>query len=81
MITCDEFFAEFGDYLEDRVSPEVRQQLELHLAQCRACHVLYDSTRKTVKIVTDSSSFDLPQNVSEPIIVRLMEKLRRKHGQ
>ncbi len=81
MITCDEFFAEFGDYLEDRVSPEVRQQLELHLAQCRACHVLYDSTRKTVKIVTDSSSFDLPQNVSEPIINRLMEKLRHKHGQ
>ena len=81
MITCDEFFAEFGDYLEDRVSPQVRQQLELHLAQCRACHVLYDSTRKTVRIVTDSSSFDLPQNVSEPIIRRLMEKLRRKHGQ
>ena len=80
MITCDEFFAEFGDYLENRVSPEVRQQLELHLAQCRACHVLYDSTRKTVKIVTDSGSFDLPQNVSEPIIDRLMEKLRRKHG-
>ncbi len=81
MITCDEFFAEFGDYLEDRVSPEVRQQLELHLAQCRACHVLYDSARKTVKIVTESSSFDLPQNVSEPIINRLMEKLRRKQGQ
>ena len=25
MITCDEFFAEFGDYLENRVPPEVRQ--------------------------------------------------------
>ena len=81
MITCDEFFAEFGDYLEGRVSPEVRQQLELHLAQCRACHVLYDSTRKTVKIVTDSSSFDLPPNVTEPIIDRLMEKLHRERGQ
>ena len=25
MITCEEFFAEFGDYLENQVSPEVRQ--------------------------------------------------------
>ena len=81
MITCDEFFAEFGDYIENRVPPEVRQELELHLSQCRTCHVLYDSTRKTVKIVTDSSSFDLPPNVTELIIDRLMEKLHRERGQ
>jgi len=76
MITCDEFFAEFGDYLEDQVSPEVRRELELHLAQCRACHVLYDSTRKTVKIVSESNSFELPQKVFDPIIDRVMAKLR-----
>jgi len=76
MITCDEFFAEFADYLENEVSPEVRQELELHLSQCRACHVLYDSTRKTVKIVSESDSFELPQNVFDPIIDRVMAKLR-----
>ena len=81
MITCDEFLAEFGDYLENRVSPEVRQQLELHLSQCRTCHVIYDSTRKTLKIVTESSSFELPANISEPIIGRIMAKLRRERGQ
>jgi predicted anti-sigma-YlaC factor YlaD len=76
MITCDEFFAEFADYLENEVSPEVRQELELHLSQCRACHVLYDSTRKTVKIVSESDSFELPQDVFDPIIDRVMAKLR-----
>ena len=76
MITCEEFFAEFADYLENQVSPEVRQELELHLSQCRACHVLYDSTRKTVKIVSESNSFELPQNVFDPIIDRVMAKLR-----
>ena len=81
MITCDEFLAEFGDYLENRVSPEVRQQLELHLSQCRTCHVIYDSTRKTLKIVTESSSFELPANISEPIVSRIMAKLRRERGQ
>ena len=76
MITCDEFFAEFADYLENQVSPEVRQELELHLSQCRACHVLYDSTRKTIKIVSESDSFELPQDVFDPIIDRVMAKLR-----
>jgi hypothetical protein len=76
MITCDEFFAEFGDYIEDRVSPEVRAELELHLSQCRACHVLYDSTCQTVKIVTDSGSFELPDNATESIIGQVMAKLR-----
>jgi hypothetical protein len=76
MITCDEFFAEFGDYLENHVSPEVRNELELHLSQCRACHVLYDSTCQTVKIVTESGSFDLPQNVTESIIGDVMARLR-----
>lgn len=76
MITCEEFFAEFGDYLENHVSPEVCKELELHLSQCRACHVLYDSGRKTVKIVTESNSFELPESVSEPIIDRVMARLR-----
>jgi hypothetical protein len=76
VITCEEFLTEFGDYLEDKVSPEVRKELELHLSQCRACHVLYDSSLKTIKIVTESSSFDLPESVSNPIVDRVMAKLR-----
>jgi hypothetical protein len=80
MITCDEFFAEFADYLENQVSPEVRQELELHLSQCRACHVLYDSSRKTIKIVSESNSFELPEKVFDPIIDRVMSKLRTERS-
>jgi len=80
MITCEEFFAEFADYLENQVSPEVRKELELHLAECRACHVLYDSSCKTVKIVTESRSFELPQDVTGPIVDRVIEKLRTERG-
>jgi len=81
MITCDEFLTEFGDYLENRVPPEVREQLELHLAQCRTCHVLYDSTRKTLKVVTESGSFDLAGELSETIVGRIMAKVHHARGQ
>lgn len=77
MITCEEFLAEFGDYLENHVSSEIRKELEEHLSKCRTCRVLYDSSCKTVKIVTESNSFELPENVSGPIIDRVMAKLRK----
>jgi len=80
MITCDEFFSEFADYLENQVSPEVRRELELHLSRCRACYVLYDSSQKTIKIVSESSSFELPEKVFDPIIDRVMSKLRAERG-
>jgi dihydroneopterin aldolase len=76
VITCEEFLSEFGDYLDNRAAPEVREQLELHLAQCRSCQVLYDTSLKTIKIVTESSSFDLPKDVAEPIVERVMAKIR-----
>jgi hypothetical protein len=76
MITCDEFIAEFGDYLENQVPPEIREELDLHRHHCRECHVLYDSSFKTIKIVTESSSFELPKSVSDWIIDRVMAKLR-----
>ena len=79
MITCEEFFTEFGDYLENRASPELRMELEEHRHHCRECHVLYDSTLKAIKIVAESNSFELPQSVSDPIIDRVMAKLRSDH--
>jgi hypothetical protein len=81
MITCDQFLSEFGEYLSGRVSLEVREQLELHLSQCRTCQVLYDSTSKTLKIVTESRSFDLPADVSEEVVGKVMAKIRQARGQ
>ena len=76
MISCSDFMAEIGNYLEGDLAAEVRQQLENHLAHCQICHVVVDSTRKTLKIVTDTGSFDLPDAVSRPITERVMARIR-----
>ena len=76
MITCEEFLAELGDYLEGQTALEVRQELEVHLSQCRICKVVYDSTCKTVKIVTETGSFELSPEVSEKVTESIMARLR-----
>ena len=78
MLTCAEFLAEFGDYVEDAASPGVRAKLEEHLHECKSCQVIVDSTRKTIRIVTDSASFTLPADKVEPIVKEVMARIRTK---
>ncbi len=76
MIGCDQFLAELGNYVDGQVEAEIRRRLEVHLAQCRTCQVIYDSTRKTVTILTESGSFDLEEPAAESIVAGIMEKIR-----
>jgi predicted anti-sigma-YlaC factor YlaD len=76
MISCAEFLTELGNYLEGDAAALVRAQLENHLAHCERCRVVYDSSRKSLKIVTESDSFDLPEETVKPLTERIMERIR-----
>jgi predicted anti-sigma-YlaC factor YlaD len=78
MLSCAEFLAEFGDYLEGAASPEVRAYLEEHLRECKTCQVIVDSTRKTIRFVTDDDSFTLTADQVEPIVRNVMDRIREK---
>jgi hypothetical protein len=70
--------AEMGNYLDGDVADEIRIQLENHLSHCQTCTVLVDSARKTLKIVTDTGSFALPQSAFKPIEERIMARIREE---
>ncbi len=72
MYSCEEVLAALAEYLEEHPAADVRAPLEAHLKICRTCRVIYDSTRKTLKILTESKSFELPEEVS----ARVMKTLR-----
>jgi len=78
LITCADFMAEIGNYLEGDAAAEVRLQLEQHLAHCATCQVVVDSSRKMIQIVTDSGSFDLPDPVLKPIANQIMSRIRKE---
>jgi predicted anti-sigma-YlaC factor YlaD len=76
VISCDEFMNAFGDYLEGDIAAEVRRQLNSHLSHCRTCQVIYDSSRKTLRILTESGSFDFPEAAAKPIRNKIMDRIR-----
>jgi predicted anti-sigma-YlaC factor YlaD len=78
MLSCAEFLTEFGDYLDDVASPDLRLRLEEHLRECKTCRVIVDSTQKTIRIVTDHDTFTLSCDKVEPIVSEVMARVRRK---
>jgi len=76
LINCTDFMVEIGNYLDGEAAAEVRAQIEAHLSHCQTCQIVYDSARKTVKVLTDSGSFDLPEAASKPIAESVMARIR-----
>lgn len=78
MISCKDFISELGNLLDDDVASEIREQLQSHLAHCNTCQVFYDSTRKTLRIVTESGSFEYPESIAEPLVSKVMDRIQKE---
>ncbi len=68
--------AELSNLVDDQVAQDLRRALEHHLAECRTCQVLYDSTKKTLTIMTDAGSYELPGDVSQRLTARILGALK-----
>lgn len=75
-ISCADFLAEMGNLLDEDVSPELREHLTAHLAECASCTVIYDSTRKSIRILTDTGVFDLSPAQLKSTIDSVMSSIR-----
>jgi anti-sigma factor RsiW len=72
-ITCQNFLEEMSDYIDGSLEQELRVSIEAHLAKCPNCWVVFDETRKTVKIFQSMECKPLPQQVQD----RLLEALEK----
>ena len=71
-ISCVEVWREISNYLEEEISPEMRERMEPHFKACAHCTAVLDGTRNIVKLVGDGRVFQVPEGFSE----RLYKKLQ-----
>ncbi len=71
MLDCKQALLELANYLDNAVSPELKRLVEEHLAKCHRCSLLYDTTRKTLKIVTDVGPIEVPLEADARLRARL----------
>jgi len=75
---CRKFLEEFSDFIDGQSTIGVREAIEEHIALCKKCEVLYNSTQRTLKIIGDNSeqTFELPAEVSARLYDRLRTRLK-----
>ncbi len=78
MLDCKQVLAELSNYLDEEVSLELKAALEEHLSRCYRCSLVFDTTRKTLKIVSEAGPFELPLEASARLYTRLQALLPGK---
>ena len=76
MLDCRQVLAEVSNYLDDEVTVELARAITEHLARCYRCWVVYDTTRRTLEIVSEC----LPPATPLPVSERLHARLLRLYG-
>ena len=75
VLSCHEVWLAISDYIDGDIAGEVRRDMEAHLAQCRHCAALLDSTRNVVVLIADDRVFALPAGFSERLKIRIEMEL------
>jgi predicted anti-sigma-YlaC factor YlaD len=48
---CGRVLSHLNDYIDHKLSPELCEELEAHLAECENCRVVFDTLNKTLYLV------------------------------
>ena len=76
VLDCKHVWKQISNYIDGTVPPEQREAIETHLAHCRHCAAVLDSTRNVLVLVADERTFELPIGFSERLHARLQAELK-----
>ena len=74
-LNCKEVLENLSCYIDGDGALDLRQSIEHHLAHCRRCRVVVDTTQRTMKIVLDADPFEVPLAVSARLYARIEQVL------
>ena len=74
MLTCKDFLQELNEYLDDSTDPGTKQQWQRHVDECPNCHVIVDTTKRTLAVYKGVQE----QAVPDAVRSRVWKALDRK---
>jgi predicted anti-sigma-YlaC factor YlaD len=73
-LDCKHVWECISEYIDGRVDPQVKEDIERHLEHCEICSAILDATRNILILTADDRTFELPVGFSE----RLHERLKKE---
>jgi len=80
LLTCKQFLRELNDYLEDVLDPAAREELNRHVQECPNCYVVFDTTKKTLRVFKGMTLQAIPDKVHDRLMQALNLKMSEKCG-
>jgi anti-sigma factor RsiW len=75
-VKCNDFLKELTDYLDGTISEGLKAELDEHLHWCRECHVVMNTTKKTIEIYRDNQIYELPETLRSRLQDAIMTKCK-----
>ena len=75
VLNCRHVWDQISNYIDGTVPQEQRDAIEEHLAHCRHCAAVLDSTRNILVLIADDRTFEIPSGYSERLHARLQEAI------
>lgn len=73
---CNDFLKELSEYLDGRITEDLKTELDEHLHWCHECHVVMNTTKKTIEIYRDNEIYELPTGLRTRLHDAIMKKCR-----
>lgn len=77
-LSCRHVWDHISEYIDNTLDPQVRAEVERHLATCEICSAIIDSTRNIIILMADERVFELPLDFSKRLHARLDEVLKHE---
>ena len=74
---CKQFLEELTDYLDGKISENLKAELDEHLHWCHECHVVMNTTKKTIEIYRDNQVYELPEDLRSRLHQAIMAKCKK----
>jgi anti-sigma factor RsiW len=75
VLDCHHVWKEISAYIDRDLDEAVRVEIEKHLAHCRHCAAIMDSTRNVLVLIADERTFTLPVGFGERLQARLEKEI------
>ena len=73
---CKDFLQELTDYLDGKIGENLKAELDEHLHWCHECHVVMNTTKKTIEIYRDNQLYELPDTLRTKLHDAILNKCK-----
>jgi len=77
-MTCTDFLAKLTDFFDGVPEPELLAEVEHHIAECKHCEVVLDSTTKTINVYRNHELYGFPPELEQRLHTAIMTRCAGK---